>query len=157
MSSPLGLVVRAGPTAAQRLREEGFAPDLFSTLVGASGGPKWLVLRHLDELWIERLLARRSTPLVTLGSSIGSFRHAAFATHDPSAAIARLAKGYVQQAYETRPTLAEISRVTEQILRDMLGEKGADEVASNEHVRSHFVVARRLAIAVPCQAEPTSR
>ncbi len=76
------LVVRAGTRAALRLQSEGFHPELFDTLAGASGGPKWLVLRHLDEVLINRLIEPRSTPLDTLGSSIGSFRHACFAQSD---------------------------------------------------------------------------
>ena len=56
------LVIRAGARARARLLEEGFHPDLFGTLVGASGGPKWLVLRHLDAALAERLIAPRTTP-----------------------------------------------------------------------------------------------
>jgi hypothetical protein len=85
--SSTNLVVRAGAQATQRLRAEGFHPELFDTLVGASGGPKWLVLRHLDDVLIDRLILSRSTPLDTLGSSIGNFRHACFAQDDPHAAL----------------------------------------------------------------------
>ena len=94
------LTIRAGKHAAERLRAEGFHPELFGTLVGASGGPKWLVLRHLDAVLIDRLVAPRSTPLDTLGSSIGSFRHACFAQGDPHAALARFATGYIEQSYD---------------------------------------------------------
>ena len=94
------LVIRAGQRATDRLRAEGFHPDLFSTLVGASGGPKWLVLRHLDDLLADRFIAPRSAPLDTLGSSIGSFRHACHAMREPKAALARFAAGYIEQQYE---------------------------------------------------------
>jgi hypothetical protein len=137
------LVVRAGATAAERLRAEGFQPDLFSTLVGASGGPKWLVLRHLDETLVERLIAPRQTPLDTLGSSIGSFRHACLGQNEPRSALARFEEAYVGQAYEDgRPTMAAISRESDRILEISLGEKGADEIIGNDRIRSHIVAAR---------------
>ena len=136
------LVVRAGARAAERLRAEGFHPELFDTLVGASGGPKWLVLRHLDEVLIDRLILKRSNPLDMLGSSIGSFRHACFAQDDPHAALSRFADSYVSQIYTGRPTMEEISTESEQILGHFLGDAGPSEIVANEQVRSHIIAAR---------------
>ncbi|MFO0690779.1 MAG: hypothetical protein U0900_18915 [Myxococcota bacterium] len=139
---PRSLVLRAGARAAGRRREEGLHGELFDTLVGASGGPKWLVLRPLDEVLIERVIRGRTTPLDTLGSSIGSFRHACFAQSDPRAALERFAEGYVLQAYDGVPSPEAISQVSERILGDLLGEAGAAEIAANPTIRSHFVAAR---------------
>ena len=136
------LVVRAGARATQRLRDEGFHPDLFDVLVGASGGPKWLVLRALDNVLIDRLILGRSRPIATLGSSIGSFRHACFAQADPHAALARFTESYVDQAYSSRPTMEEISTESDQILGHFLGPSGTQEIVKNTLVRSHFVAAR---------------
>ena len=93
------LVIRAGAHAMERLRAEGFHADLFGTLVGASGGPKWLVLRHVDTVLIDRVVRPRSQPLDLLGSSIGSFRHACFAQSDPHVALACFEPAYVEQSY----------------------------------------------------------
>ncbi|MBK7951284.1 MAG: hypothetical protein IPK00_21620 [Deltaproteobacteria bacterium] len=168
--SPRSLVLRAGARAAARLREEGLHGGLFDTLVGASGGPKWLVLRHLDDVLIERVVRPRRTPLDTLGSSIGSFRHACFAQADPHAALARFASGYVEQAYEGVPSPEAISRVSERILAELLGEAGAFEIAANPTIRSHFVASRprretgrdrgarfQIALAVAAAANAVSR
>lgn len=142
MGAPRSLVIRAGVRAAARLREEGFHADLFDTLVGASGGPKWLVLRHLDETLIERVILPRERPLDTLGSSIGSFRHACFAQRDPIAALARFADAYTRQAYQGQPTPETISQESERILAEFLAEHGAEEITTNDVIRSHFVAAR---------------
>jgi hypothetical protein len=143
MPSPKSLIIRAGPLAARRLREEGFHPDLFTTLVGASGGPKWLVLRALDDFWADRLVEGRSHPIDAVGSSIGSFRHACLGQSDPKAALERFAEGYVEQRYADRkPDPDTITRESSRILDQMLGEKGADEVARNEMFRSHIIAAR---------------
>lgn len=136
------LVLRAGARAAVRLREEGLRGELFDTLVGASGGPKWLVLRPLDDVLIERVVRLRTRPLDTLGSSIGSFRHACFAQRDPHAALERFAEGYVGQRYDGVPTPEAISAESDRILRHFLGARGEQEIALNDLVRSHFVAAR---------------
>lgn len=167
---PRSLILRAGARAAVRLREEGFHGELFDTLVGASGGPKWLVLRHIDDVLIERVIRPRRTPLDTLGSSIGSFRHACLAQAAPQAALARFAAGYVEQAYDGIPSPEAISQTSERILADLLGEAGAVEITANPTVRSHFVAARprretgrdrgarfRLALATAAAANAVSR
>lgn len=138
------LTIRAGSEALRVLRERGFERDAFSTLVGASGGPKWLVLRHLDAWLAEHFVAGRATPLSTLGSSIGSFRHACFARRDPLSTLARFHKSYVEQRYDGVPTPDQISRESERVLEEMLANGGADEIARNQDVRSHFVAARLL-------------
>jgi len=140
--STRNLVVRAGGRARERLRAEGFRPELFDTLVGASGGPKWLVLRHLDVALTRHLTGPRETPLDTVGSSIGSFRHACHAQRDPLAALERFAKSYVGQSYSGRPTMEQISRESDRILAELLGEAGATEITGNGRIRSHFIAAR---------------
>jgi hypothetical protein len=138
------LVVRAGARATERLRAEGFHPGLFGTLVGASGGAKWLVLRHIDQVLIKRVIRPRTTPLDTVGSSIGSFRHACFAQTEPEAALARFEDAYVEQAYEgtKQPSKEMISRVSDEILGILLGETGAEEICKNSLIRSHIIAAR---------------
>ncbi len=147
--SDRNLVIRAGAHAAARLREEGFHADLFGTLVGASGGPKWLVLRHLDSLLIDRVITPRTTPLDLIGSSIGSFRHACFAQSDPQVALACFEPAYVEQTYSEDdldkkglPIKAAITRESDHILGVVLGETGAAEICSHPLLNTHIVAAR---------------
>ena len=140
--SSKNLVIRAGTRAARRLQEEGFRAELFDTLIGASGGPKWLVLRALDDVLIDRVIRSHHQPIVTLGSSIGSFRHACFAQSDPHSALARFAEAYVEQAYTGRPTMEEISTQSDRILGHFLGRSGAAEIIDNKLVRSHLIATR---------------
>ncbi len=136
------LVVRAGARALSRLRAEGFHPEIFDTLVGASGGPKWLVLRHLDRVLIDRVIVPRAEPLDLIGSSIGSFRHACFAQADSPSALARFTDGYVEQAYTGRPSMEDISLASRRILEHFLGDAGAREIAQNDRIRCHIIAAR---------------
>ena len=136
------ITIRAGATARRELADRGFDSDAFSTLVGASGGPKWLVLHQIDRLLVERFLAPRTTPLATLGSSIGSYRHACWASARPLAAFDRFFDAYVGQRYAGRPSLDEVSAESARILDRLVGEKGADEIATNPRVRNHIVASR---------------
>ncbi len=136
------LRLRAGKTALATLRAEGFSPDLFSTVVGASGGPKWLVLSQLDRVLVEDWIEPGRTALDFVGSSIGSFRHACLAQSDPRAAIERFEASYIAQAYDSRPGGAEVSAQSVRILDILMGDRGRAEVIANPRLRNHVIAAR---------------
>ena len=52
------LELRVGAKAAQRLEKEGWHADLIDGLIGASGGPKWLILGRLDRVLISEFSLR---------------------------------------------------------------------------------------------------
>jgi hypothetical protein len=131
-----------GREAARRVASEGWSPDLFDLLLGASGGPKWFILGHLDRLLFGDFLQRGTRPLSALGSSIGAWRHACLAMDDPVAAIDRLERGYLYQHYATKPTAREVSEVSLAMLREVLGENGAHALVRHDRIRSHIVTAR---------------
>ncbi len=136
------MLIRAGASAQRVLFERGFNRDDFSCLVGASGGPKWLVLSHIDRVLCETFLSQRSTTLHMLGASIGSFRHACFAQRNPLAAIERFEQAYIEQSYETAPTAAEVSAESRRILDIVLRDSGAHEILANDTLRSNIVTVR---------------
>ena len=137
------LEVRVGQVAAKRLEREGWHADLIDGLIGASGGPKWLILGRLDRVLMSDLLSGRSKPLDAVGSSIGSWRHAAMAQVDPCTAFDRFEDAYLSQHYtSTKPTVSEITEVALWLMNTLLGEDGAREVAEHPWLRSHIVTAR---------------
>ena len=102
------LAVYAGATAHKTIAREGWEPRLFDTLVGASGGPKLLGIGGLDRFLFGDFLQSSHHPMHLVGSSIGTWRHAALAAPDPVAALDSLHYQYINQHYEedSRPTTA---------------------------------------------------
>ncbi|SDJ54066.1 hypothetical protein [Microbulbifer yueqingensis] len=136
-------VILAGAAAARQVRAEGLRQEQISTLVGASGGPKWLVISQLDRVLMGEFFRDRQHPIATVGSSIGSFRNMCYAMDRPLEALEALEYGYIHQAYDSgKPTPAEITTTAEQILQDVLGDEGAAQVAANRIWQSHFVTVR---------------
>ena len=137
------LEIRVGKTAAKRLESEGWHADLIDGLIGASGGPKWLILGRMDRVLIADLLAGRSRPLDAVGSSIGSWRHAAMAQPDAVEAYDRFEKAYLAQSYRSaKPSVPEITQVALWLMNSLLGEQGSHSVATHPWLRSHIVTAR---------------
>lgn len=136
------LQLYAGPTALKQIQREGLQADRFTTIVGASGGPKWFVLYGLDRYLFGEFFANRTVPLVTLGSSAGAWRLSCLGMRDPLAAIDRLATHYSGQRYSATPTTVEISREARALVDILLGEHGAAEIADNPIVRVNIVADR---------------
>lgn len=136
------LSIYLGKNAAKRIAKEGWNPDLFSLMIGASGGPKWLILSHLDRLLFGRFLAAGSQSLSVLGSSIGSWRHACLATRDPVATVAQLEADYLSQVYSARPGPLEVSAISLQLLERALGDTGIDDILQHPRIHTHIVTAR---------------
>ena len=88
-----------GSAARAAIAETGWQGAPISTLIGASGGPKWLILSELDQVLATELLTRAPRPVTLLGSSIGTWRHACLSQPDPVAAIKRLQHAYLHQQY----------------------------------------------------------
>ena len=121
MSKSLAIFV--GTEAAAVLEKEGWNPNIFGLLLGASGGPKWLILSQLDKYLFGNFLKNNSKGLHSLGSSIGAWRHVCLAQSDPLAALIRLEQEYLYQQYSCeKPTVEEITEVAAKILGKVLDD-----------------------------------
>jgi hypothetical protein len=138
------LEIYAGETALQKIHQDGFSPELFSTFLGASGGPKWFTLLGLDKYLFGEFFNGRQQALNVIGSSAGAFRAACFAQNDPVAAIERLAKHYSETVYsdDTKPQADEITAKAIELLDELFGDTGAAEIINNKVFKAHFIVAK---------------
>ncbi len=64
------LVLRAGPEAHAAIARDGVRQAMFGSLLGASGGPKWLILAGLDRYLAGTFFRERSTPLALLAGRV---------------------------------------------------------------------------------------
>lgn len=137
-----------GRKAAALIGEKGWRSAPFETLIGASGGPKWLILSEMDRVLGAELLSQCDGPVTLMGSSIGTWRHACLSLPDPSAAILRLQRAYLYQEYScARPTAEEVSHVAEQMLREALGTEGPQRIVEHPTLRNAIITARAKGIA----------
>lgn len=141
------LTVKAGPGALRTLRRHGFAPELVQVMAGASGGPKWLVLGHLDRVIVSSLFDGRREPLHLVGSSIGAWRFACYAQRDPLAALERFERAYMEQRYPVRPTAEEVTAKSRAILSEVLQQDGAGEILDHPFFRLNVMAVRSRGLA----------
>jgi hypothetical protein len=132
----------AGNNAIEWIREKGLSPDDVEVVAGAAGGPKWLIVRHLDRHLFSSWLALRKRPLFFLGSSIGAWRFAAACQKDPCAAFERFEQAYMGQAYESNPPQEAIDQELRRILDRLIGADGAEEILAHPKFRLNIMTVR---------------
>lgn len=133
--------IYAGADALAHIRSHGLQGDDISMLLGASSGPKWLVLHGFDQYLLTQF-AKRRQPLHLLGTSAGAWRMSCYARHDGLGAHRRLTEAYVEQCYSARPSGQEILDSCENIIAGLLGEQGADEIINHDFARYHLITTQ---------------
>jgi len=143
------LQIHAGPRARIRLAERGLRPEDVRVIPAAAGGPKGLILNHLDQLLFGDWLGGSRQDVHLLGASIGAWRMAtACLAHEPGQSrteFARLAHEYVHQRYDSLPgkppTAAVVSRGFGAKLADIFGGREAQALA-HPRFRLHVFTSR---------------
>ncbi|GAA6205414.1 patatin-like phospholipase family protein [Thalassotalea sp. SU-HH00458] len=136
------LDIYAGTHALKTIQQQGFKQELFTSMLGASGGPKWFTLFGLDKYIFGEFFQERTTELNLIGSSAGAFRFGALAQKDPVAAITRLAKIYSETVYTEKADALEITTKAKTLLDAVYGKNGMAEIINNPIFKAHFIVAK---------------
>jgi hypothetical protein len=136
------LEIYAGDSALKTIKEKGFSPALFTSFLGASGGPKWFALFGLDKYIFGEFFKDHKQPLNLIGSSVGAFRNACFAQKDPVAAIQRLAKNYHETTYSSKAKPEEVSTKALEMMDAIFGKFGEQEIVDNPYFKAHIIVAK---------------
>ena len=141
------LELRAGPAALARIREHGLRREDIKAIAGAAGGPKWLILGHLDRFIFGDWLAEAEQQIDLVGASIGAWRFAAACRmSDPVRAITALEKAYVEQSYSDKPDRDEVTRVTQAIQDQYFDDAVLQGVLKHPKWRLTVITARSRAI-----------
>ncbi|MDY6792287.1 MAG: patatin-like phospholipase family protein [Thermodesulfobacteriota bacterium] len=141
-SSTKNLVFLAGKKAFLKIREEGLKPEMIKVITGAAGGPKWLVLNHLDRVIFSSWIKNRKKPLFLLGSSIGAWRFAAASQNNHRQAIDRFQSEYLGQHYSSNPGPEEVTRETVRIMNRYIDDTKIREILQHPYMRLNIMAVR---------------
>ncbi len=136
------LEIYAGNSALKTIQEKGFSPELFTSFLGASGGPKWFTLYALDKYIFSEFFKNKQQTINLIGSSVGAFRVACFAQKNPVVAIERFAKNYLETTYSDKAKPEEVSTKAVEMMDAIFGDYGEQEIIDNAYFKAHFIVAK---------------
>lgn len=137
----MALNMYAGAQALQEIQASGLKPQRISMMIGASGGPKWLMLSRLDQYLSEHFLNQAAQSIHLLGSSIGSWRMACYAQRDPVDAFRRFEAIYIQQRHADLAPKT-ISQYVDNVLEELFKDGLDQTVVDNPNRILHVVAAR---------------
>ncbi len=135
--------VLAGQTALQQIQQHGLKQQLFDTMIGASGGPKWFVLFGLDQFLLTEFFKDRAAPIHLLGSSAGAWRFGCYAQQDGAAALQRFCEAYRSLDYPRTSSRREVTEISAQVLNAIFPTpEHAKQCLEHPFFRLNFIVAR---------------
>jgi hypothetical protein len=140
------LSLHAGPLARQWIARNGLQARDITTIPGAAGGPKGLILGPLDRWLFGEWLSGKKQVVDLVGASIGAWRMATACLDNPVPAFQRLETDYIRQHYELapgqkRPTPDAVSESFGQNLRDFYSGRVA-EILQQPRYRLHVMTSR---------------
>jgi hypothetical protein len=140
------LQIYAGPGALQHIRKEGLSPQDIRVVAGAAGGPKGLILSHIDRQLFGSWLSRSDHTVHIVGASIGAWRMATGAMQDATAFFERLAHDYIHQHYEPEPgrKMPSAELVSREFARELHAffEGQIESIVTHPRYRLHIVTSR---------------
>ncbi|MCH8180897.1 MAG: patatin-like phospholipase family protein [Proteobacteria bacterium] len=140
------LHIHVGERARAHIASQGLRPQDVRLVPAAAGGPKGLMLTHLDQHLFGRWLPTGGHTVHLVGASIGAWRMATAAMPDPGRAFADLAHGYIHQHIEPEPgrqmpSAARITAGFTQTLQDFFG-RDVEALLSHPRWRLHVLTAK---------------
>jgi len=132
----------AGKTAKSRIAEHGLTPELVRMVVGASGGPKWLVLLGLDKFIFGEWLAKTEHAIDLVGSSIGAWRLANAAHPEAKEMMARFVELYFQFSADDAASPAKLTKASYDFLEKLYEGGEAVRIVSNAKRNLNIVTVR---------------
>jgi len=137
----------AGKTARERIERDGLTPDLIRMVLGASGGPKWLILLGLDRFILGDWLPEASQKIDLVGSSIGGWRMTNAAHPDPGKFLERFVELYFQFRKSDAETPSKLTTASYKFLEDLFEGGEAERIMANQSRNLNIVTVRSKGIS----------
>ena len=132
----------AGKTAKKRIEEQGLTPELVRMIVGASGGPKWLVLLGLDKFVFGDWLKDADHTIDLVGSSIGAWRMASASHPEAGKTIDRFIDLYFQFKSEFGKDPETLTKRSYEFLDAIYTTEDRERMLANERRNLNVVTVR---------------
>jgi hypothetical protein len=138
----MDLQILAGRKALAEIKQHGLRAERIKLMIGASGGPKWLMLSRLDQYLSEYFFSQTTHPIALLGSSIGSWRMACYAQKNPLETFKEFENLYANQRYSDKLDPKEISAYIDNVLSQLFSAERAKQIVENPLRKLHIVAVR---------------
>tara|TARA_B110000003_G_scaffold70210_2_gene71620 strand:+ start:730 stop:1788 length:1059 start_codon:yes stop_codon:yes gene_type:complete len=136
------LTIKVGSSAFQEIRQHGFDTSKIKAIVGASGGPKWLMLSKIDRVILEKIIPKIDNSIHLIASSIGVWRFLCYPQQNPVAAIEEFEHEYIEQEFSTEGNKRKISNHLRSMLDLMCDDTGLESIIYHPYFRTHILTSK---------------
>lgn len=142
-----GLTIQVGKSAFAKIEKDGLSPSSVRCVVGASGGAKWLVLRHIDRVIFGEWLPKAEQKIDLVGSSIGAWRMTLAAMNNPEAEWQRFEEGYKSWRATPGMTIDDLTRESWRTVNELFPAPKIKEALANPRRNLNIVAVRCKGLA----------
>jgi hypothetical protein len=140
------LHIHVGEHARRHIEANGLSPQDVRLVPAAAGGPKGLILNHLDQHLFGQWLPQGQHQVHLVGASIGAWRMATAAMANPTQSFKDLAHGYIQQNIEPEmgrkmPSAHRVTAGFTETLKSFFGREVSGMLQHPRH-RLHILTSR---------------
>ncbi len=139
---PKNFNIKAGKTAYKHIQANGLHPSDITVLPAAAGGPKWISLFGLDQYLVREWFKEPKQQLHLVGASAGAWRMLCYSLPDPTSALDRYLKYYVEQRYPNWPRPADVSRELSYIIDQVMADASFTDVDMATHKKLYVINSR---------------
>lgn len=137
----------AGKTARKRIQECGLGPEVLRLIVGASGGPKWLILKGLDHFLCHNWMPTASQTVDLVGSSIGAWRMTVYAHPEPGKTFDNFMESYFSFRTDNVSSAADLTKASYDIIHQLYPPSEAARLIDNANRNLNIVAVRGKGMA----------
>ncbi len=137
----------AGKTARTRIEKFGLGPEHLRLIVGASGGPKWLVLKGLDNYLCHEWLPKAQQTIDLVGSSIGAWRMTVYAHPNPGETFDAFLNSYFSFRTDNVKSASELTVASYGIIHGLYPPEETERLINNANRNLNIVAVRGKGIA----------
>ncbi len=137
--SPKTFKIKAGIKAKSHIEKYGLDPTDISVIPAAAGGPKWISLYGFDKYLLNKWFKNRSETLHLVGASAGAWRMLCYALPNPTDALDRFLKHYVEQRYQEIPPPEFLTGKMHELLKGTLGSYTAADLFNNKNRQLNII------------------
>jgi hypothetical protein len=136
------IVVRAGRSVFDMIKDGGFDWNRITHDIGPGAGPRWLIASGFDLALLESEVLGKSVPVTLVGSSAGALRFAAWIQPEYDKSYRNLMESYISMTFSRRDNSGSILRAISNVINDYIEEDALPFALSNKRYRLAIVTAR---------------
>jgi hypothetical protein len=136
------IVVRAGRSVFDMIKDGGFDWNRITHYIGPGAGPRWLMASGFDLTLLKNEVLGNRVPVTLVGSSAGALRFAAWIQPEYEKSYRSLMESYISMTFSKRDDSGSILRAISNVIDDYIEGDALPFALASKRYRLAIITAR---------------